>query len=416
MKPSNYQTLSRTDLLADQSWFNRRLLSTVLKRLPELDYGTLDLQLPSGQQIQFGKAREGQPRAEIRLHSFRPFKRLLTGGQIGMAESYMAGEWDSPDLVSLICWALGNEQRMPDLSDGKPWLRFINRLLHWRRGNTKRGSRRNIAYHYDLGNDFYKLWLDPSMTYSSAFFTAEEMTLNEAQLEKYRRIAQLLELKPGQTVLEVGCGWGGFAELAAKEYGAKVKGITLSKEQLQFAQERIRKAGLDHLCEFSLTDYRDVQGTFDHIVSIEMFEAVGEEHWATYFKSLKQLLNPTGKAVLQVISIDDNRFEGYRKNPDFIQKYIFPGGMLPSPERLQTAFEREGLALQERQFFGLDYAQTLALWRHQFIEQWPRIQVQGFDDRFRRMWLYYLAYCEGGFRYQAIDVGFYQLSHMPSPA
>ncbi len=414
MKPSHYQTLSRSDLLADQSWFNRRLLNAVLSRLPELDYGTLDLELPNGQQIQFGKAREGQPRAEIRLNSFRPFKRMLTGGQIGMAESYMAGEWDSPDLVSLICWALGNEQRMPDLSDGKPWLRFLNRVLHWRRANTKRGSRKNIAYHYDLGNDFYELWLDPSMTYSSALFTEEQMDLQDAQLEKYRRIAQLLDLKPGQKVLEVGCGWGGFAELAAKEFGAHVEGITLSKEQLLFAQARIQKAGLDHLCQFSLTDYRDVKGTYDHIVSIEMFEAVGEEHWSTYFKTLKSLLKPEGKAVLQVISIDDNRFEGYRKNPDFIQKYIFPGGMLPSPERLQVAFEEQGLALQERQFFGLDYAQTLALWRHQFIEQWPRIQSQGFDERFRRMWLYYLAYCEGGFRYKAIDVGFYQLCHSPA--
>ncbi|TVQ70397.1 MAG: class I SAM-dependent methyltransferase [Oceanospirillales bacterium] len=411
MKPSHYQTLSTSELLADHSWFNRRLFSAVLKRLPELEYGTLDLELPNGQQIQFGKAREGEPRAEIRLNSFRPLKRLLIGGQLGMAESYMAGEWDSPDLVSLICWALGNEQRMPDLSDGKLWLRLLNRVTHWRRANTKRGSRRNIAYHYDLGNDFYQLWLDPSMTYSSALFTTPELSLNEAQEEKYRRIATLLNLQPGQTVLEVGCGWGGFAELAAKEFGVKVEGITLSREQLIFAQERIKKAGLDHLCRFSLTDYRDVIGTYDHIVSIEMFEAVGEENWPTYFQTLKKRLKPGGRAVLQVISIDDSRFDGYRKNPDFIQRYIFPGGMLPSPERLQLSLEQQGLQLEERQFFGLDYAQTLAIWRHQFIEQWPRIQTQGFDERFRRMWLYYLAYCEGGFRYKAIDVGFYQLTH-----
>lgn len=411
MKPSQYQTLSSNDLLSDHSWLNRKLFAAVLKRLPDLDYGTLDLQLPNGQQIQFGKAREGAPRAEIRLNSLRPLRRLLVGGQLGMAESYMAGEWDSPDLVSLVRWVLGNEQHMPDLNQGKLWLRLLNRLTHWRRANTRRGSRRNIAYHYDLGNDFYQLWLDPSMTYSAALFSRPELSLFEAQQTKYRRIAQLLDLQPGQSVLEIGCGWGGFAELAAREYGAQVFGITLSREQLEFAQQRIQNAGLQDQCQFSLTDYRDLQGQFDHIVSIEMFEAVGEENWPTYFQTLKRHLKPGGRAVLQVISIQESRFESYRRNPDFIQRYIFPGGMLPSPERLQQSLEQQGLQLTERQLFGLDYARTLAHWRHQFLEQWPRVQVQGFDERFRRMWLYYLAYCEGGFRHQAIDVGLYQLSH-----
>jgi cyclopropane-fatty-acyl-phospholipid synthase len=411
MKPSNYQLAHTGELLAEHSWFNRMLLKSVLRQLPELDYGTLDLQLPNGQQLQLGKVQEGAPRAEIRLNSFRPLRRLLKGGQLGMAESYMAGEWDSPDLVALMRWALGNERQMPDLSNGKLWLRLLNRLVHLCRANTKRGSRRNIAYHYDLGNDFYRLWLDPSMTYSSALFSSAEQSLFEAQQQKYRRIAQMLDLQPGQQVLEVGCGWGGFAELAATEFGARVHGITLSQEQLQFAQQRIAEAGLSEQCSFSLTDYRDLDGQFDHIVSIEMFEAVGEEHWATYFQTLQRVLKPGGRAVLQVISIAEDRFEEYRRNPDFIQRYIFPGGMLPSPSRLQAALEQQQLKLTDSQFFGLDYAKTLTIWRHNFIEQWPRVQAQGFDERFRRMWLYYLAYCEGGFRHKTVNVGFYQMEH-----
>ncbi len=352
MKPSNYQLAHTGELLAEHSWFNRMLLKSVLRQLPELDYGTLDLQLPNGQQLQLGKVQEGAPRAEIRLNSFRPLRRLLQGGQLGMAESYMAGEWDSPDLVALMRWALGNERQMPDLSNGKLWLRLLNRLLHLRRANTKRGSRRNIAYHYDLGNDFYRLWLDPSMTYSSALFSSAEQSLFEAQQQKYRRIAQMLDLQPGQQVLEVGCGWGGFAELAATEFGARVHGITLSQEQLQFAQQRIAEAGLSEQCSFSLTDYRDLDGQFDHIVSIEMFEAVGEEHWATYFQTLQRVLKPGGRAVLQVISIAEDRFEEYRRNPDFIQRYIFPGGMLPSPSRLQAALEQQQLKLTDSQFLA----------------------------------------------------------------
>lgn len=391
-------------------WFSRLWLSQLLRHLPETRYGTLNLALPDGQLLAFGHPHEGEPRAEIRLHNYRPLRRLLQGGQLGMAESYMDGDWDSPDLVALVDWTLGNEAQLPGLMrGGNWWLRQFNRLLHRRRANTRRGSRRNIAYHYDLGNDFYRLWLDPSMTYSSALFAHPDQSLEQAQQHKYRHIANQLKLQPGQEVLEIGCGWGGFAELAAREYGVKVTGITLSQEQLSYAQTRIEKAGLTSQCTFSLTDYRDLNQRFDHIVSIEMFEAVGEENWPVYFDTLNACLKPGGNALLQVISIDDARFEDYRRTPEFIQRYIFPGGMLPSPGRLREAALNQGLKLLDEHRFGQDYAHTLALWRHSFLEQWPRIHAQGYDERFRRMWLFYLAYCEGGFRRQSIDVGFYLL-------
>lgn len=327
---------------------------------------------------------------------------------MGWAEGYMEGEWDSPDIVALVRWAIGNEAAIENVFAGHPILQFFNRLIHLGRSNTRRGSRKNISYHYDLGNDFYKLWLDPSMTYSSALYKGEE-SLESAQLNKYRRICELLELKAGQKILEVGCGWGGFAELAAREFGAQVEGITLSQEQLNFAQNRIANAELSEQVHFSLTDYRDLSGDFDHIVSIEMFEAVGEEHWQDYFSVLKERLKPGGSAVLQIITICEERFENYRKSADFIQRYIFPGGMLPSLTALTQEIDRASLKCSHTEFFGADYARTLAEWRHSFLAQWPRIQSQGFDERFRRMWLYYLAYCEGGFIENSIDVGLFKV-------
>lgn len=415
MKPSEYRSLNQADLLPNAGWLNRWCLDTLLKHLPKLNYGQLNLQLPSGQQLQFGQQREGEPRVEIRINRYRALRRVLRGGAIGWSESYMDGDWDCPDLVYLMRWGLGNEEQLSNLSKGHWWLRALNRLRHLRRANTRQGSRRNIAYHYDLGNDFYSLWLDSSMTYSAALYPEDSprqgvQALHRAQLNKYRRICEMLKLQPGQQVLEIGCGWGGFALVAASEFGAHVHGVTLSTEQLQFARERIHRAGLNEQCRFTLTDYRDLSEEYDHIVSIEMFEAVGEEHWPVYFEQVKHCLKPGGKAVLQVISIEEARFESYRNSADFIQTYIFPGGMLPSPERLREQVSNAGLELEHEQTFGLDYADTLREWRHSFIEQWPRIQAQGFDERFRRMWLYYLAYCEGGFRQGSIDVGLYQLT------
>ncbi|MBR9829333.1 MAG: class I SAM-dependent methyltransferase [Oceanospirillales bacterium] len=419
MKPSEYRSLTQLEALPRTGWLNRWCLKALFNHLPDFDYGTLDLQLPSGQLLQFGQAREDEPRAEVRIHHYRALRRLLRAGPIGWSEGYMDGDWDSPDLVSLFRWALGNEASIQRMAKGNWLLRGINRLRHLRRANTRSGSRRNIAYHYDLGNDFYSLWLDPSMTYSAALYAEGANNhgsdaLHQAQLNKYRRICEMLALQPGQHVLEIGCGWGGFAELAAREFGAQVHGVTLSVEQLQYARERIERAGLNEQCRFTLTDYRDLTDTYDHIVSIEMFEAVGEEHWPTYFDQVHQCLKPGGTAVLQIISIEEARFEQYRSSADFIQTYIFPGGMLPSPERLRAAVADGGLVLEQEQTFALGYADTLREWRHSFIEQWPRIQAlnanNSFDERFRRMWLYYLAYCEGGFRHGSIDVGLYQLS------
>lgn len=411
MKPSEY---SRAEPLVanrtSESWLDRRAFNLVLKRLPKLDYGTLDLQLPSGKLLQFGKANPGEPRAEVRLKSLNAVRRLIRSGLIGWAEGYMEGEWDSPDIVSLVRWALGNEQSFAEVFKGHPILQFFNRLIHLGRSNTKRGSRKNIAYHYDLGNDFYKLWLDPSMTYSAALYR-DARDLETAQQNKYRRICQLIDLQPGQTVLEIGCGWGGFAELAAREFGAIIQGVTLSKEQLNYAQERIARAGLSEQASFSLTDYRDIEGQFDHIVSIEMFEAVGEEHWASYFEQVRCCLKPGGSALLQIITIANERFDSYRKSADFIQKYIFPGGMLPCPDALNQEIAQANLHCSHTEYFGEDYARTLAEWRHSFLAQWPRIQAMGFDERFRRMWLYYLTYCEGGFWEGSIDVGLFRIEH-----
>lgn len=410
MKPSEYSTTTPSQIAtAEEGWLSRRYLQQVLSRLPELEYGTLSLFLPSGKELQFGQANPGEPRAEVRLKSLKPISRLLRGGLIGWAESYMDGEWDSPDIVALVRWALGNEHAMDEVMKGHPVLNFFNRLVHLARSNTRKGSRKNIAYHYDLGNEFYQLWLDPSMTYSSALYEQTD-DLQEAQLTKYRRICQMLDVKPGERVLEIGCGWGGFAEVAAAEFGAVVTGITLSKEQLKYAQKRIADAGLSDKAEFQLIDYRDVSGQFDHIVSIEMFEAVGQEHWPTYFKQVRELLKPGSSALLQVITIENERFDAYARAADFIQKYIFPGGMLPSPEKLEHQVSQAQLTLDEQFFFGQDYARTLAEWRHSFLAQWPRIQAQGFDERFRRMWLYYLTYCEGGFTEGSIDVGLFKIS------
>lgn len=401
--------------LSEGNWLHRRYLAMLLQHLPRLRHGVLHLSLPSGRSLQIGDPQRTGVQAEIRLHSLKPLRRLLSGGMIGWAEGYLNGEWDSPDICALVQWAAANERELRQFVRGQLLVRTLNRLQHLLRRNSRRGSRRNIAYHYDLGNAFYCQWLDPSMTYSSALFHGEE-SLHEAQLNKYRAIARMLDLQPGQRVLEVGCGWGGFAELAAREFGVQVTGITLSREQLQYAQKRIDRSGLADVCQFSLTDYRDIGGEFDHVVSIEMFEAVGEAHWPDYFAMLQRCLAPGGKALLQVISIDESRFDSYRLNPDFIQRYIFPGGMLPSPSALRLAAEHGGFELLQEQRFGLDYAHTLAHWREAFCQAWPEIRNLGFDERFRRMWLYYLGYCEGGFRANTIDVGFYCLQASVSGA
>jgi cyclopropane-fatty-acyl-phospholipid synthase len=380
----------------------------LLKRLPLLERGRLTLLTPGQAVLAFGAAG-AEPSVSIAIHDAKVARQVVLGGTIGFAESYMDGLWDCPDLVGLVMLAIANERVLGLDRDGHLVLRLVERARHALRRNTRRGSARNIAYHYDLGNAFYGAWLDPGMTYSSGMFAERSDDLETAQHRKYSKVAEFLELAPGQGVLEIGCGWGGFAEFAAGAHGCTVTGLTISREQRDFAAKRLKRGGLAPRTEIRLQDYRDADGQYDRIASIEMIEAVGEKHWATYFGRLRTLLKPGGVAVLQAITIADGRFESYRRCPDFIQRYIFPGGMLPAPSVLRQASARAGLALVEGPRFAPSYARTLALWQERFQAAWPRIAALGFDRRFKRMWEYYLAYCEAGFRAGALDVGLYRL-------
>jgi cyclopropane-fatty-acyl-phospholipid synthase len=381
----------------------------LLKRLARIEHGSLILVAPGETVLRFGRAGS-EPAVTIAVHDPGVARRLIFGGTIGFAEAYMDEQWDSPDLVALVQLAIANERAL-GIDDASSILtQIVERARHALRRNSRRGSERNIAYHYDLGNAFYGAWLDAGMTYSSAMFAADDEPLEAAQQRKYDQVAGLLELAPGQSLLEIGCGWGGFAELAARAHGCRVTGLTLSREQRDHARERLRRLALS--AEIRLQDYRDVAGRFDRIASIEMVEAVGEKQWPRYFGRLRELLAPGGIAVLQAITIADARFESYRRCPDFIQRYIFPGGMLPSPSILRRVTAEAGLRLVEGPRFGLSYARTLALWQARFQQAWPRIAAVGFDRRFKRMWEYYLAYCEAGFRAGTLDVGLYRLERM----
>jgi cyclopropane-fatty-acyl-phospholipid synthase len=376
----------------------------ILRKVAHLDAGSLALTIPDGRTLLIRGTKPG-PDAALRLHNWNLFHRALSGGTIAVAECYMDGDWDSPDVGAFLELFLVNQHVGNHFSNGaRGLLRLIERFRHWLNNNTKRGSRRNISAHYDLGNDFYKEWLDPSMTYSSALYSTGANDLQSAQRAKYKALAEATSIKPGDHVLEIGCGWGGFAEFAAREIGCHVTGLTISREQLKFAEERIAKAGLSDKVTFKFQDYRDETGTYDRVVSIEMFEAVGEKYWPVYFDKVRSTLKPGGKAGLQIITIDKQAFDEYRTNPDFIQKYVFPGGMLPTVEHLVEHGAMSGLSMIGNFGFGPDYARTLAEWRHRFWDVWDRLQPMGFDLRFKRLWEFYLFYCEAGFRARNIDV------------
>ncbi len=386
-----------------------RVIQKFLDVVGRLTAGAIDLILPDGARYTLTSNGAPGPRVTMRINRWRAVRKFLTQGELGFVESYMDGDWECSDLAGIIQLGILNSASWNSRKVRSAAHRLWNRLAHMMRGNTKRGAKRNIAAHYDLGNAFYEQWLDPTMTYSSAYFDKPDQTLTAGQIQKYRRIAQLLDLKPEHHILEVGFGWGGFAEFAVKEYGCRLTGLTLSKEQLRFASERLQKQGLADRVDFRLQDYRDVGGTFDRIASIEMFEAVGEAHWARYFDMVRERLARGGAAALQIITIAEERFDYYRRNPDFIQRYIFPGGMLPSIERLKSHVEHAQLRCDDALMFGDSYAATLRLWRDRFLGAWQTIEPLGFDERFRRMWEMYLAYCEGGFRTRAIDVGQFKL-------
>ena len=383
--------------------------STLWRRIAEAwaaktAVGTLTLVFPDRSERVYATTKSG-PSATIEIHRGRAVWRVLMGGKLGFAEAFMDGDWSSPDLTQVIAFGLANQEGLGAALRPSWLVRAIAAAQHWSRANTRVGSRRNIAHHYDLGNDFFEQWLDETMTYSSAIFAASGMSLAEGQREKYRRILTSLNLRPGDRILEIGCGWGGFAEMAAAEAGVSVTGITLSRAQAQFARQRMMVAGLTDRVDIRVEDYRDAAGSFDRIVSIEMFEAVGERNWPVFFHIIRDRLKDGGRAVIQVITIADERFDAYRRSVDFIQRYIFPGGMLPSPSALASSIEASGLSLVQSSFFGDSYAETLRQWDKRFQRQWDQISPLGFDERFHRMWSYYLNYCEAGFRLGVTDVG-----------
>ncbi len=365
--------------------------------------GRLDARLPDGRVLRFQGAEAG-PSAEIVIRDLQFARRFADGGDIGIAEAYLRDEWDTPDLTRFLELFCANHEMIAQLLDGRPWVRMLQQFRHWMNRNTRSGSRRNIHAHYDLGNRFYEAWLDRTMTYSAALYESGKEDLAKAQTNKYAALARDTRIGAGDHVLEIGCGWGGFAEYAAKEIGCRVTGLTISTEQFEYAKKRMFESGLNERVDIRLQDYRDETGRYDRIASIEMFEAVGEQYWPTYFRQVSERLKDGGRAGIQVITIQDRFFPTYRREVDFIRRYIFPGGMLPSPGIMKELGEQAGLGLKHERVFGWDYAKTLAEWRDHFRAAWPKLEGLGFDERFRRMWEYYFAYCEAGFRSGNIDV------------
>jgi cyclopropane-fatty-acyl-phospholipid synthase len=369
-----------------------------------IKFGTLTFVLPDGRVLKFSGEEETSSEGVIIVRDYAFAKRSLLGGSIGFFESFADDQWDTPSIADCLYVFARNADYVKEAFRQFVPIAWIENLRHGLNKNTRAGAKRNIMAHYDLGNPFYEKWLDRTMTYSSALFPTPESELSVAQTNKYKTLAETISLKPGDEILEIGSGWGGFAEFAAKTYGAKVTGLTISQAQYDYAKERIFKAGLAEKVEFRLQDYRDVEGSFDKVASIEMFEAVGKEYWPTYFAKVRDVLTPGGVAGLQVITIADRFFHQYQRGTDFIQRHIFPGGMLPSPSALKAQIERAGLVWKQAESFGLDYARTLQEWLRRFDGAWSEIQQMGFDERFRKLWRFYLGYCEAGFRAKTTDV------------
>ncbi len=372
-----------------------------------LEAGRLDLILPDGTTRNFG-GRAAGPVAVVELRSWRALVRLATSGSVGWYKAWAAGEWTSPDPVPLFDLFMRNAASLGETGRAKGAWRLVNRLAHALRANDRKHARLNIQHHYDLGNDFYAAWLDGSMTYSSAVFAepiAPDEPLETAQERKVRLLLERLDLQPGQRLLEIGCGWGGLAEIAARDYGVHVTGLTLSTEQKAYAEARLARAGLADRADIRLTDYRDVTGQFDAVASVEMVEAVGQEYWPNYLHAIAGALKPGGRAVLQLISMRGDLFAGYAANADFIQTYIFPGGLLIEEERFRRLGEAAGLVWQDRKGYGLHYAETLRRWRQRYDQAVAAGRLpDGFDAGFHNLWRYYLMYCEGGFLSGGIDV------------
>ncbi|MGE5451816.1 MAG: class I SAM-dependent methyltransferase [Acidobacteriota bacterium] len=391
---------------------------TVFAMLDKLAHGRLDVQWPDGRHSTFPASGQGQHsdlRATICLNNWRVFERTLKSGDIGFAEAYIDGDWHTPDLTALLSLFIANRDHIEQVIYGSWWGSLLYRVRHWLNRNSRQGSAKNIHAHYDLGNDFYRMWLDPSMNYSSAWFEGRragdlaQHDLQAAQRAKMRRALDEAGVTAGSRVLEIGCGWGAIAETAARDYRAHVTGVTLSKEQLNWAQQRLARAGLSEQADLRYQDYRDLVAQheaqpFDAIVSIEMFEAVGLAYWRSYFDTVKRCLKPGGKACIQTITIRDDLFDRYIHSTDFIQQYIFPGGLLPSPSKFEAMARQAGLIVERRLSFGPDYAETLRRWRDAFLHRESDIATLGFDARFVRIWTFYLAYCEAAFDHGNTDV------------
>lgn len=386
---------------------------TVLRLLSRLQYGELTVHFPDDSQHTYsGRDGHGGPTASMTLHNWNVCAAALKSGDIGFAESYMAGDWHTPDLAALLALFVANRQAMDAVIFGTWWGRLFYRVKHALHRNTKANSRKNIHAHYDLGNAFYQLWLDPTMNYSSALFEGDaHRTMPEAQWAKVRRALSMAGVQRGDRVLEIGCGWGALAELATREFGAHITGVTLSTEQLAYAQQRMQQLGQAEHSDLRLQDYRDIdEAPFDAICSIEMIEAVGQAYWPTYFDAVQRLLKPGGRACVQSIVIRHELFDRYLHSTDFIQQYIFPGGCLPSPDEFERQAQQAGLHIVDTHAFGPDYATTCRVWREHFMAQRQQVLALGFDERFIRIWEFYLAYCEAGFTTGDIDVVQYTLS------
>ena len=381
-----------------------RYFARIFEVVGKMRRGRLDIVLPDGRTF---RAEGSEPGfiAVVNVHDLDVFTRVIREGDIGFSEAYLDGSWSTPDLMSFMdLMHDGDAEEIYDTFPGQFWVRAYEKMRFWLQSNSKLQAKKNIAHHYDLGNDFYSLWLDDTMTYSSAKFSTGQESTEAAQIAKYKSMVDEMGAMPGDHVLEIGCGWGGFAEYAAKERGLKVTGLTISQEQFNYAKDRIEKAGLSGQVEFKLQDYRDEKGSYDGIASIEMFEAVGEKYWPIYFDTVRDRLKPGRNATLQIITVCDRRWHHYRSRPDFIQKYIFPGGMLPSPTVLREVAVQSGLKVAKSVEFGPSYALTLKRWYETFNEKWDQAAKMGFDARFRRMWNFYLTSCAATFDSGNCDV------------
>ena len=380
-----------------------RYFAEVYAAAQGLNRGRIDFVLPDGRRFR-AEGRAPGFVAEIVVHNPDIFARLIREGDLGFSEAYLEGWWSTPDLQAFMDLVHDGNDELYDGFLGLPLVRAWERFRFWLQSNSKRQARKNISYHYDLGNDFYGLWLDETMTYSSARFVSGQESLERAQIQKYASMVDQMGAQPGDHVLEIGCGWGGFAEYAAAERGLRVTGLTISQAQHDYAVARIARAGLSDRVEIKLQDYRDERGTYDGIASIEMFEAVGEKYWPVYFDTLRDRLHPGRNATLQIITVQDRRWQVYRRGVDFIQKFIFPGGMLPSPSVLREEIERAGLSVARQITFGDSYSQTLRRWHQTFSDRWDDVARLGFDERFRRMWEFYLTSCAATFSSGICDV------------